>query len=66
MILWFNIQRNSILSNPVLIVAYLISREIFISLGIGAISFCLIVLGMRKRKTIDSKVKEEKTHQVDY
>ncbi len=60
MILWFNIQRNSILSNPVLIVAYLISREIFISLGIGAISFCLIVLGMRKRKIIDSKIKEDK------
>jgi len=38
----------------------LISREIFISLGIGAISFCLIVLGMRKRKIIDSKIKEDK------
>jgi hypothetical protein len=59
MILWFIVPRNSLLSIIVSIVIYLISQEIFFSLGIGAISFCLIVFGMNKRIIIDSRIINE-------
>jgi len=59
MILWFIVPRNSLLSIIVSIVVYLISQEIFFSLGIGAISFCLIVFGMNKRLIIDSIITNE-------
>jgi ethanolaminephosphotransferase len=60
MSLWFNVERNSMFSIVISIVVYVICRDIYISLGIGAISFCLIVIGMRKRKIINPKSTEDK------
>ena len=44
----------------IFIVVYLISREIFVSLGISAISFCLIVLGTNNRKRFNSNITDDK------
>jgi ethanolaminephosphotransferase len=52
------VEKHSFLSILISIIIYLISGEIFLSLGIGAISFCLIILGMNNRKIFDSKIPE--------
>jgi ethanolaminephosphotransferase len=53
------VEINAFLSIVVSIIVYLISRDILFSLGLGAITFCLIVFGLRKLNITDSKAKED-------
>ncbi|CAM4796727.1 unnamed protein product [Rotaria magnacalcarata] len=55
-ILWFTIEKRSLFSIFVFSGIYLLSGNIFISLSIGVICFCLIVILMNKKKTEDKKI----------
>ncbi|CAF1347512.1 unnamed protein product [Adineta steineri] len=58
-IFWFNIQKISFLSILLLSIVYLISNNLFLSLAIGAISLCIIVIGTGERKIGYNKINNE-------
>ncbi|CAF5003240.1 unnamed protein product, partial [Rotaria sp. Silwood1] len=55
--LWYNIEKNSLFSIIVLIIYYLISGKMLISIGIGVFCFSIIVIIMNKKQKIDYKKK---------